>query len=39
MGCIQADLKSFLVSGTFFLGRKAAEQATKSQVINYSFWL
>ena len=39
MRCIQADFKSFLVSKTFFLGHKAAEQATKSQVINYSFWL
>ena len=32
------DLKSFLATGKFFLGREAAERATKSQVINSSFF-
>ena len=31
---LQVDLKSFLASGTFFLGRDATERATISQVIN-----
>ena len=31
---LQVDLKSFLASGTFFLGCEATEQATISQVIN-----
>ena len=35
---IQVDLESFLASGTFFLGREAAERVTKSQVINSSFF-
>ena len=36
---IQVDLKSFLASGSSFLGREATERATFSQVINNSFWL
>ena len=31
---LQVDLKSFLASGAFFLGREATERATISQVIN-----
>ena len=31
---LQVDLKSFLSSGAFFLGREATERATISQVIN-----
>ena len=31
---VQVDLKSFLASGAFFLGREATERATISQVIN-----
>ena len=34
---VQVDLARFLASGTFFLGRHAAERATKSQGINSSF--
>ena len=30
---LHVDLKSFLASGAFFLGRKATERATISQVI------
>ena len=33
---LQVDLKSFLASGAFFLGREATERATISQVINSS---
>ena len=33
--CIQVDLKSFLASGAFFLGREATERATISQVISF----
>ena len=31
---LQVDLKSFLASGAFFLGREATERATISQVVN-----
>ena len=34
---MQVDLKSFLASRKFFLGREVAERATESQVINSSF--
>ena len=34
---LQVDLKSFLASGAFFLGREATERATISQVISQLF--